>query len=576
VTRSNSNHQIYEFGDFRLDPGRRLLLTRDGTSVALTPKVLETLVYLVEHRGTVLEKDQLMRAIWPDTAVEENNLNQSVSTLRRVLGEGRAEHRYIATVPGRGYLFVAKVEVVAAAEDRIRGGADGASVAVLPFLNLSADPSNEYFCEGLAEELINALSKLEQVRVAARTSAFSFKGKRLDVREIGQKLNVNSVLQGSVRKSGNRLRITAQLVNVADGCHVWSERYDRDMRLEDIFEVQDEIALAVVGALKVRLLGKEKSSVLKRHTENPDAYLLYLKGQYYRWKTALEDFAKSCDYFQRAVDADPSFALGYFGLNSFYGYGSAWGLMDPVEAWPKAEAALRKALQLDGSLAEAHLSLAAYELVCRRDSSSAEKEIKRVLNLKPKLPEIHHLYSFYFLTIGRFEQAIAESKQALEDDPFSLIYRRLLGTCLCFVRQYDEAIVQYRDALDLDPNNASLHECLAEAYELSARHSEALAEFKMAAMLAGESEFASAFSQAEFVSKKLDRMIERAKTGRYIPAVEFARVYLRLGQTEEAFCWLERACEERNVYALLISRDPFYDKLRSDRRFENLLQKVGS
>jgi adenylate cyclase len=254
--------------------------------------VFDTLLQLVKHGGTVLSKDQLMRAIWPDAVVEENNLNQNISILRRVLGDVRGEQRYIATVPGCGYQFVAEVRLSTEPSGEL-SPADGASIAVLSFANLSDDPSNQYFCDGLAEELINALAKVEQIRVVARTSAFSFKGKEADVREIGRKLKVSTVLEGSVQKSGNRLRITVQLINAANGYHLWSERYDTEM--QDIFDVQDEITLAVVGALKLKLLGKEKSAILKHHTENPKAYLLYLKGQYYRWKTAPAEFRKCCE-----------------------------------------------------------------------------------------------------------------------------------------------------------------------------------------------------------------------------------------------------------------------------------------
>jgi adenylate cyclase len=275
-------NQFYEFGPFCVDANKRLL-ARDGSPVPLTPKVFDTLLHLVQHSGTALGKDEIMKAIWPDTLVEENNLNQNISILRRVLGDGRTEPRYIATVPGYGYQFVAKVRSSRERSSAL-SPADGASIAVLPFTNLSADSSNQYFCDGLAEELINALAKLEQIRVVARTSAFSFKDKEADVREIGRKLKVSTVLEGSVRKSGNRLRITVQLINAVNGYHLWSERYDTEM--QDIFDVQDEITLAVVGALKLKLLGKEKSAILKHHTENPSAYLLYLKGQYYRWRTA--------------------------------------------------------------------------------------------------------------------------------------------------------------------------------------------------------------------------------------------------------------------------------------------------
>jgi adenylate cyclase len=575
-------NQLYEFGPFCLDASQRLL-AREGTPVPLTPKVFDTLLHLLQRSGTALSKDELMRAIWPDTVVEENNLNQNISVLRRVLGDGRSEHRYIATVPGRGYQFVAEVK-----SSRERSSplspTDGASIAVLPFANLSTDASNQYFCDGLAEELINALAKLEQIRVVARTSAFSFKGKETDIREIGRKLKVGTVLEGSVRKSGNRLRITVQLINAANGYHLWSERYDTEM--QDIFDVQDEITLAIVDALKLKLFGKERSAILKHHTENPKAYLYYLKGQYYRWKTAPDEFRKCCDYFERAVNADPSFALGYFGLNSYYGYGSAWGVLPPDEGWPKAHAALTKALELDGTLPEAHLSLAAFLLVHDRNWAGAEKEIKRVLSLNSKLAEIHHLYSFYFLTRGRFDHAITEGRRALESDPLSLIYGRSLGMCLYFARRYDEAIAQYHETLELDENNVSVHELLGVAYERQGRHVEAIAEWQKTAVLIGDDELAarlgSACAEGDFASavreraqRSLEQASEKARAGEFVPAIEHARAWASIGDREQAFCWLEKACLERNVFSLLFNSDPFYDSLRSDERFEHLRQLIG-
>jgi len=572
---------LYEFGAFRVDASKRLL-ARDGTPVPLTSKVFDTLLHLVKHGGTVLSKDDLMRAIWPDAVVEENNLNQNISILRRVLGDGRSEQRYIATVPGCGYQFVAEVRLSTELSGQ-RDPADGASIAVLPFANLSDDPSNQYFCDGLAEELINGLAKLEQIRVVARTSAFSFKGKEADVRDIGRKLKVSTVLEGSVRKSGNRLRITAQLINAANGYHLWSERYDTEM--QDILDVQDKITLAIVGALKLKLLGKEKSAILRHHTENSQAYLFYLKGQYYRWKTAPEEFRKCCGYFERAVNTDPSFALGYFGLNSYYGYGSAWGVLPPDEGWPKAHAALTKALELDDTLPEAHLSLAAFLLVHDRNWVGAEKEIKRVLDLNPKLAEIHHLYSFYFLTMGRNDQAIAECRRALDSDPLSLVYGRSLGMCLFFSRRYDEAVVQCRETLELDQDNISLHELLGNAYEQQERHSEAIAEWQRATALAGDYELAARLGSAgaqgdlqgvacERARRSGEQPREKAHRGEYVPAIEYARAWARIGHSEQAFFWLERACSERNVFSLLLNSDPLYDNLRIDKRFERIRQRI--
>jgi len=574
--------QVYEFGRFRVDSSKRLL-ARDGSPVPLTPKVFDTLLHLVQHSGKALSKDEMMRAIWPDTVVEENNLNQNISILRGILGDGRSEPRYIATVPGCGYQFVAEVRVSTERSGELTPE-DGASIAVLPFANLSDDPSNQYFCDGLAEELINALAKLEQIRVVARTSAFSFKGKEKDVREIGRKLKVSTVLEGSVRKSGNRLRITVQLINAANGYHLWSERYDTEM--QDIFDVQHEITLAVVGALKLKLLGKEKSAILKQHTENSQAYLLYLKGQYYRWKTTPAEFRKCCEYFERAVNADPSFALGYFGLNSFYGYGSAWGVLPPDEGWPKAHAALTKALELDDTLPEAHLSLAAYLLVHDRNWPGAEKEIKRVLALNPKLAEIHHLYSFYSLTMGRFDNAISEGRRALDSDPLSLIYGRSLGMSLYFARQYDEAVAQYCETLELDPDNISLHELLGNAYEQQGRHHEAIGEWQKATALTGDDELAAKLGStyaendiAGAVSARAQRSVEhaneKARRGGYVPAIEYARAWVRLGDRDQAFCWLEKASSERNVFSLLLNADPLYDTLRADKRFDSLRQRIG-
>jgi TolB-like protein/DNA-binding SARP family transcriptional activator len=574
--------QFYEFGPFRVDASQRLL-ARDGTPVPLTPKVFDTLLHLVQHCGTALHKDELMRSIWPDTVVEENNLNQNISILRRVLGDCRTEHRYIATVPGHGYQFVAEVKSSRERSSPLSPPNDG-SIAVLPFANLSTDANNQYFCDGLAEELINALAKLEQIRVVARTSAFSFKGKETDVREIGRKLKVSTVLEGSVRKSGNRLRIMVQLINAMNGYHLWSERYDTEM--QDIFDVQDEITLAVVGALKLKLLGKEKSAILRRHTASPKAYLFYLKGQYYRWKTAPEEFKKCCDYFDRAVKADPSFALGYFGLNSYYGYGSAWGVLPPLEGWPKAHAALTKALELDGTLPEAHLSLAAYLLVHDRNWAGAEKEIKRVLALNPRLAEIHHLYSFYFLALGRFDHAIAEGRRALESDPLSLIYGRSLGMCLHFSRRYDEAIAQYQETLELDQSNVSVHELLGLAYERQGRHGDAIAEWQKTAVLIGDHELAARLDSAraegdlaravcERARRGLEQASEKARAGEYFPAIEYARALIRLGDSAQEFCWLEKASSERNAFSLLLNTDPFYDDLRADDRFEHLRQLIG-
>src|SRR3954470_8163857 len=283
-----------EFGDFRLDRDRRLLLRRDDVPVPLPSKAFDTLSYLVEHAGRVIDKDELMRTIWPDTAVEENNLNQNISLLRRLLGEVRGEHRYIATVPSRGYQFVAKVRLVTEPGQQEPDGT--ISIAVLPFVNVSADPDYDFFGDGLADELIIALSKVDGVRVVARTSAFAFKGAPGDVRRIADRLGVSLVLEGSVRKSGTRLRVTAELVNAADGCQVWSERYDREMEMRDIFDVQDELTRAVLDAVKPNL-PVQQAIVTKHRTNSVVAHELYLKGRFHLFRMTQPGIEAGVQYF---------------------------------------------------------------------------------------------------------------------------------------------------------------------------------------------------------------------------------------------------------------------------------------
>ncbi|MEP6922561.1 MAG: winged helix-turn-helix domain-containing protein [bacterium] len=573
---------IYEFDDYRLDANERVLLRR-GEPVPLTPRVFDTLLYLVRHSGKMLEKDELMRKIWPDAVVEENNLNQNISTLRRTLGESRGQNRFIVTVPGRGYRFAPQVIEHTPTGETFDAKALQ-TIAVLPFVNISADPENAYFCEGLAEELLNALARIEGIKVAGRTSAFVLGGKNTSMNEIAAALSVKSILQGSVRRSGNRLRITAQLVNASDGFQLWSERYDREMR--DIFDVQDEITLAVIDALKVQLLGKEKTALLKRHTDNTEAYHLYLKGRYFWFKSTPQEFRKSREYFQRAVEADPDYTLGYFGLASFYGFASSWGMMPPHEGWPRMEAATMKALALDDTLAEVHHGLAALRWVYYRDWDGADQAFRRAVELNPQIAAIHSHYSIFLSVIGRIDEAIAEGRLALKLDPLSIRLHRNQAARFYNARRFDEAVRQYGEALELDPNDSLMHEELGDVYEQIEMHEEAIAEWKKAMTLAGDHELSKMLERVygdegfpaavqATARKRLKRLNERVKRSEYVPAVHFARAYLRLGETEQTFHWLEEAREERNAFALLMKSDPFYDSLRDDPRFTVILEGIN-
>ena len=573
---------IYEFDDFRVDPGRRLLLEGDGRPLPLTPKAFDTLIYLVQHSDVVLGKETLMRAIWGETAVEENNLNQCISALRRALGEKRAEHRYIVTVPGRGYRFVAPVTkrkppVIASSAESIP------SIAVLPFQPLAPNNRDEALEMGMADTLIARLSSIRDVVVRPISSIRKYADLKQDVLAAGRELGVESVLEGSLQRQGKRVRVTVRLLNVSNGASLWAGTFDDEMT--DIFALQDAISERVVQALSLELSKEDQSRLVKHYTQSTRAYQLYLKGRYYWWKNSPEEFNKSRDYFHRAVEEDPSYALAYCGLNSFYGYGAAWGIMPPDEGWPKAEWAVTKALELDDQLAEAHLDLAALKMVYYLDWVGTEREAKRAIELSPGFDEIHYAYSFFLLVMRRFREAIAEGKRALACNPFSLRISQHLGYALYCARSYDEAIQQYQKAIELDHNDASVREALGDIYERKGQYQEAVEQWTKAALLANDAELVAPLRAANtsgafdkvvraVAAKRLERLQSSRDSGAYVPAIKFAREHLRAGHPEEALRWLTRACEERNVYSLLIASDPFYDPLRADKRFAKLLRRM--
>jgi DNA-binding winged helix-turn-helix (wHTH) protein len=573
---------MYEFGEFRVDPQKRLLLGRDQRPVPLTPKAFDTLLYLVEHRHAVLDKEILMKAIWPDTAVEENNLSQNISALRRVLGGKRNENRYIVTVPGRGYRFVAEVtpHKPAAPSSPLE---PTRSIAVLPFKPLVLEARDVSLEFGMADTLIARLRSIQGIVVRPMSSVRKYVDVEQDALQAGRELGVEWVLEGGLQFRSDKIRVTVSLLNVATEVSAWGGTFDE--KVNDIFAVQDVISERVVRSLQIGLSSEDKKRLTKRHTENTEAYQLYLRGRYHWWKTAPEEFKKSRDYFQRAVEVDPSYALGYCGLNSYYGYGAAWGMLPPDDSWPKAVWANNKALELDDSLAEAHLQLAARKMVNDLDWAVAEQAAKHAIELNPQFDEIHYLYSFYLVVMGRFEEAIAAGKRALACEPFSLRINQHLGDTFYYARRQDEAIHQYQQTLELDPNNAGAHEALGDAYREKGTFSDAVAEWEKAMAVGGDAELASILSDAykehgfrsavrAVALKRLVRLNERAGRGDYVTSISFARAYIGLDEKREALRWLKQACEERNVYRLMIGRDPFYDTLRSDPQFLNLLQRM--
>jgi len=454
------------------------------------------------------------------------------------------------------------------------------SIAVLPFRDMSSQRDQEYFCEGIAEELINALVKLEGLRVAARTSAFQFKDRDSDIQKIGEQLKVKTVLEGSIRKSGNRLRITTQLINIEDGFHIWSEKYDRD--LDDIFAIQDEITLAIVDKLKIKLLGEERSALIKRHTADREAHNLYLKGLYF-WNRRLEGgMKKAMEYFHQAIEKDPEYALAHVGVADTYNISGFFGFFPPEETFPKAIAAAKKALEIDDTLGEAHASLAWFYTFYQWDWSAAENEFKRAIELNPNYATAHEWYGVYLFAMGRFDEAIAETERARDLDPLSPIINAIVGVAYYFTSRYEESIKNHQKTLELDPNFLLANTWIVLAYVANGMCESAVRTIRRVEASAVEHAYSLGYfgfacgvcGQEEDALRTLDILNELAKK-RYVSPVHQANVLLGLGRMDEVFDLLEKAYVERNPMLAFAKTSPFFDPILSDTRGKELLRKIG-
>ena len=459
------------------------------------------------------------------------------------------------------------------------------SIAVLPFAHMSSDPDNEYFCDGLAEELINALAKIDDLKVAARTSAFSFKGKNIDIGMIGRQLGVETVLEGSVRKSGNRLRIMAQLISTADGYHIWSERYDREM--SDIFEVQDEITGAVTKALRSKLLGgseeidesdmlTELIHDLKSYSNDVEAYNLHLRGRFYLNKFSAADAFKAVEFFTQAIELDPRLAVAHAGLADAHIMLTEMGPVPSHDAMPKAKASAIKALELDEKLAEAHSSLGIVLQAYEFNFAAAEEQFKRAIDLSPNNPVPRQAYGVLLTELERHDEAEKQFKKMLEVDPLSVVSNWILSFCLFLSRRYDEALERAKLTLDLDPNFGVAYLSLAFAYQMKGDHERSVEAYARCSEVMGSPENA-AFIRESFKDgwdnflpaiTSPDRPIAFSS---YIVAVFHAT----LGDADKAFAELEAAYEKRESHLVMVKADPRFDGLRSDARFAILLEKIG-
>jgi serine/threonine-protein kinase len=453
------------------------------------------------------------------------------------------------------------------------------SIAVLPFANMSDDPDNEYFSDGMTEEIINALTQLKDLRVAARTSCFAFKGKTPDIAEVEAKLKVATVLEGSVRKAGSRLRITAQLVKVADGYHLWSERYDREM--EDVFAIQDEIARAIAGKLQVTLVAGVAEQLIRPSTESLEAYDLYLKGRFFANQGG-EGPLKGLEYFQQALACDPEYALAHAGIAEAYNFAGDMGALCPREAKPKAREAAIWALELDETLGEAHGALGWCNWTYDFEWSNAEKHFVRALELNPDLAEAHFRYGFFLASMGRFEESLAELRRGADLDPLAQLGNTWLGQVLAFLERFPDAIDQLHAAVELDPTSWHANQMIGMAYRLNSNYPEAIEALQTARALAGRQPwslmelaltYAASGSKAQ-AEAIYDELVVRSR-GEYVPPATLSFVSAALGREDEAFESLERAYEERDPFLVWVKQLPHFDPLRDDPRFDVLLEKMG-
>jgi TolB-like protein/DNA-binding winged helix-turn-helix (wHTH) protein/Tfp pilus assembly protein PilF len=620
---SKPQKHLYGFGPYRLDAGERVLF-REGRPVPLTPKVVEILILLVENHGHITEKEELLGRVWPDTFVAESALAKNVSVLRKALGG--VEDAYIETVAKRGYRFVAEVTtleresaavqietariqappsrslvlVLAGAAAFLAAGLFGwqrwqppspesgspskaaeasskARLVVLPFENLSGDESQQYFADGLTEEMITQLSRVypERLAVIARTSAMKYKGMRLGVAEIGSDLHVDYILEGSVRREGNRVRITAQLVRVSDQTHLWAETYDRDVG--EVLSLQGDVALIIAGRIGIELTGEDSDRLASAGPNSPEAYEDYLKGRFFWNKMTVEGLQKAIEHFESAIRRDPEYAEAHAGLADSYASLGLWGLPGQ-EALGRAKNAAEAAIVIRESLAEGHASRAFIAMSYEWDWETAEREFRRALALDPGCATAHHRYGYYLMLKGRWEEAGAELKKAQELDPLSMTINANVGFRLYLMRQYDAAIDHWTENLEMDPNFPLMHGYLGMAYVMSERYPEALAAFERAkgtpGVTAALGYVYGVMGRTQEAEKQLAALREVAKR-EFVPAFYVALLYTGLGDMEQAFSWLEKAHEERSGYLMEIHVDPMFDPLRSDPRFPEFVRRLG-
>jgi DNA-binding winged helix-turn-helix (wHTH) protein/TolB-like protein/Tfp pilus assembly protein PilF len=629
---------IYEFGEFRIDAVKRLLLKGGAEIIPLTPKVFDLLLYLVRNRGRTIEKDELMREIWADTIVEESNLSQNISILRRVLGEKRGEHQFIVTVPGHGYKFVVEVregleeEKGAIADEETKGvkfadtnakndkerkpktvnrrlkvfqfvalaifillAVGGAafylwhssnnpasvsaikSVAVLPFKPLVPENRDEALEMGMADTLIARLAGNREIVVRPLSSVRKFAGLEQDPQLAGRELGVESVLDGSIQRAGDKIRVNVRLIGTSDGATLWNGTFDE--KFTDIFVVQDAISQKVAAALTMRLSAGEKN---QHGTENVEAYRLYLQGRYRALKSTPPEIRQGIAFYRQAIDADPNYALAYAGLAQAYAALPITSDAPPSEAFPQAKAAANKALELDENLAEARIVLGTVEFWYEWNWERAETELKKAVAQSPNNPDARRFYAVFLTVSGRADESLAEIEAARRLDPLSLIINALKSQAFFFAGRDEEAFEQANKTLEIEPNFWVAHIMLARIYIRQNKFDEAVTAAKKAAEFSGgNSEAASLEGYALAKSGRINEAretlekLKSAARAQYVPAYNIALIANALDDREGALNQLEKAFQDHDARMILLKVEPKWNNLRKEPRFAELMRRMN-
>jgi DNA-binding winged helix-turn-helix (wHTH) protein/tetratricopeptide (TPR) repeat protein len=585
----------FEFGPFRLNLSERLL-ERNGKAVPLAPKLFETLAILVEHSGHILEKDELMKRLWPDTFVEESSLAQNIFQLRKALCDGNSHRQYIETVPKRGYRFSGGVREIVHTDDESASsfptnersqaseGEPGfavKSLAVLPFKSLGQnDRADEYLGLGMADATIIKLSGLRQLVVLPTTTVFKYAGRKNDTLAIGRKLGVEAVLDGTIQRAGERVRVTVQLIALRNGKTLWSGKFDE--RFTDIFGLQDSISEQVAAALALRITGAERKHLRKRYTENTEAYQLYLMGLFFWKKRTKEGLNKAVGYFQQAIEKDLRYALAYAGLADSYfwiGYDET-DTASRNENFEKSRANALKALEIDSFVAEAHAALGTIKAKHDRDPDGAEKSFARAIAVNPNCVMAYSRYTYFLAAMGRLDESLQNMKRAQELDPLSPDANTSLAYVLYFARDYDGAIRYCERALALEPNVLEALLLLGLSYEQKGMFEEAIIQFNKANDIHRDSAeplellghifaLTGHKDKARAVLSELDSFAKQKSVHPY----NVALIHAALGQTEQAFDWIRRPYLNWTERLRMLRFDPRMDCLKGDSRFTALFQR---